>query len=53
MSGIKLLLPSPKVFASSIFQLKVGQEIDLTTLSETLQKDWLSKGEPSFATGRV
>ena len=38
VSGIKLLLPSPKVFASSIFQLKVGQEIDLTTLSETLQK---------------
>ena len=38
VSGIKLLLPSPKVFASSIFQLKVGQEIDLTTLSDTLQK---------------
>ena len=38
VSGIKLLLPSPKVFSSNIFQLKVGQEIDLTTLSETLQK---------------
>lgn len=38
VSGIKLLLPSPKVFVASIFQLKVGQEIDLTTLSETLQK---------------
>ena len=38
VSGIKLLLPSPKVFTSSIFKLKVGQEIDLTTLSETLQK---------------
>ena len=38
VSGIKLLLPSPKVFASSIFKLKVGQEIDLTTLEETLQK---------------